>query len=194
MKSERAAIVANASLEVLAARGMRGLTHRAVDEEAGLPYGSTSNLARTREALMELALSRLAEIEEKRFGEFPVGDLGQGPQAFADFAAQSIHTLINEDRRFTQARYEMALEATRNPKLRTAYDELGILPRRYTTELLAKTGFTEVKRRGAVLVSMIDGIMFDAIVGAGGQLSLDELRSSLREVLEGMWRLGSDER
>ncbi len=33
--------IADAALNLLAERGMRGLTHRAVDEAAGLPQGST---------------------------------------------------------------------------------------------------------------------------------------------------------
>ncbi|MER6985055.1 TetR/AcrR family transcriptional regulator, partial [Streptomyces carpinensis] len=57
--------VADAALALLAERGMRGLTHRAVDEAAGLPQGSTSNLARTRQALLDLAVRRLAEREAR---------------------------------------------------------------------------------------------------------------------------------
>ncbi|HLL33473.1 MAG TPA: TetR/AcrR family transcriptional regulator, partial [Streptomyces sp.] len=48
----RADLVADTALALLAERGMRGLTHRAVDEAAGLPQGSTSNVARTRQALL----------------------------------------------------------------------------------------------------------------------------------------------
>ncbi|MGA5561115.1 TetR/AcrR family transcriptional regulator [Streptomyces platensis] len=55
--------IADAALTLLAERGMRGLTHRAVDEQAGLPQGSTSNVARTRAALLEAAVRRLAERE-----------------------------------------------------------------------------------------------------------------------------------
>lgn len=58
-------LVADAALTLLADRGMRGLTHRAVDETAGLPQGSTSNVARTRQALLELAVRRLADREAR---------------------------------------------------------------------------------------------------------------------------------
>ncbi len=61
----RADLVADTALALLAGRGMRGLTHRAVDEAAGLPQGSTSNVARTRQALLELAVRRLADREER---------------------------------------------------------------------------------------------------------------------------------
>ncbi|MFC7648743.1 TetR/AcrR family transcriptional regulator [Streptosporangium lutulentum] len=63
MKPQRAELIAETAVTLLAERGMRGLTHRAVDEAAGLPPGSTSNLARTRSALLELTLARLTEVE-----------------------------------------------------------------------------------------------------------------------------------
>jgi len=55
--------VADAAIAVLADHGGRGLTHRAVDQAAGLPPGTTSNYARTREALLTLALTRIAELD-----------------------------------------------------------------------------------------------------------------------------------
>ena len=48
---------------MLAGQGARGLTHRAVDQAAGLPSGTTSNYARTRAALLTLALARIAELD-----------------------------------------------------------------------------------------------------------------------------------
>ena len=53
----RAERLADAGLAVLAAQGMRGLTHRAVDAEAGVPQGTCSNYFRTREELI-VALGR----------------------------------------------------------------------------------------------------------------------------------------
>ena len=61
--SARTRQVGDAAIAVLAEQGARGLTHRAVDAEAGLPSGTTSNYARTREALLTLTLTRIAELE-----------------------------------------------------------------------------------------------------------------------------------
>ncbi|MGW1177879.1 TetR/AcrR family transcriptional regulator [Kitasatospora sp. NPDC002543] len=72
----RPTLIADAAIALIAERGLRGLTHRAVDEEAGLPAGSTSNLARTRAALLELALTRIVERETE---EYPV--LAEDPPA-----------------------------------------------------------------------------------------------------------------
>ena len=49
--------VLDAAIEVLGTRGLRGLTHRAVDEVAGIPQGSTSNYFRTRESLLEAVVA-----------------------------------------------------------------------------------------------------------------------------------------
>jgi AcrR family transcriptional regulator len=59
----RAELIGDTAIEVLAAEGARGLTHRAVDRAAGLPPGSTSNHARTREALLTCALTRITQLE-----------------------------------------------------------------------------------------------------------------------------------
>ncbi len=61
--SARTRQVGDAAIAVLAEQGARGLTHRAVDAEAGVPPGTTSNYARTREALLTLTLTRIAELE-----------------------------------------------------------------------------------------------------------------------------------
>lgn len=53
--------VCDAGLEVLATEGLRGLTHRAVDRSASLPDGSTSNVFRTRAALLEGLAARVFE-------------------------------------------------------------------------------------------------------------------------------------
>ena len=48
---QRRDLLADAGLLVLARAGARGLTHRAVDQEAGVPVGTASNYFRTRDAL-----------------------------------------------------------------------------------------------------------------------------------------------
>ncbi|WP_189544888.1 TetR/AcrR family transcriptional regulator, partial [Streptomyces gelaticus] len=59
--STRRKQLADAAIGTLAAEGMRGLTHRAVDQRAGLAEGSCSYYFRTRQALLQAAVERLAE-------------------------------------------------------------------------------------------------------------------------------------
>ncbi|CAM5369450.1 Transcriptional regulator, TetR family OS=Tsukamurella paurometabola (strain ATCC 8368 / DSM/ CCUG 35730 / CIP 100753 / JCM 10117 / KCTC 9821 / NBRC 16120/ NCIMB 702349 / NCTC 13040) OX=521096 GN=Tpau_0929 PE=4 SV=1 [Tsukamurella paurometabola] len=51
----------DAAIEVVGTRGLRGLTHRAVDGAAGVPSGTTSNHFRSRAALVRGILDRMVE-------------------------------------------------------------------------------------------------------------------------------------
>jgi DNA-binding transcriptional regulator YbjK len=68
--------VGDAAIAVLAEHGARGLTHRAVDQAAGLPPGTTSNYARTRSALLALTLARIAELDATEAAEEAQGAAG----------------------------------------------------------------------------------------------------------------------
>ena len=53
----------DAALAVVADKGMKGLTHRAVDAAAQVAEGTTSNYFRSRAALVEAVLDRLLELD-----------------------------------------------------------------------------------------------------------------------------------
>ena len=63
--AERQDAIADAAIHLVAIRGVRGLTHRAVDAAAGLPPGSTSYYLRTRHALLTACLARLLALDER---------------------------------------------------------------------------------------------------------------------------------
>ncbi|MGW4468296.1 TetR/AcrR family transcriptional regulator [Nonomuraea sp. NPDC004354] len=196
----RSEAVAEAAITLLAERGMRGLTHRAVDEFAGLPPGSTSNLARTRAALLELTLQRLTELESTAMSPaaaLPVEWPGEGrltesaaeePLDRDDLAGVIAEVLwgLFADRRRTLARYELALEATRRPELREIYDRAGARFRAPAVALLAAAGSPDPERHGRQLVAYGEGVMFDAIAGAGTTPTPEDLRAGIGEFLSGM--------
>ncbi|GGS78583.1 hypothetical protein GCM10010156_41630 [Planobispora rosea] len=194
MRSQRAELVADTAIALLVERGMRGLTHRAVDEAAGLPPGSTSNLARTRSALLELTLARLTELEARHFSSLLEGGTAgageaigeRGLEALAELMAQALWGQLTVGRRRTIARYELALEATRRPELRAIYDRAGARFREPAVAVLAAAGSGDPVRHGRQLVAFGEGIMFDAVAGAGAEPALDDLRLGLRELLRGM--------
>ncbi|MEU6792155.1 TetR/AcrR family transcriptional regulator [Nonomuraea wenchangensis] len=184
----RSDLVADTAITLLAERGMRGLTHRAVDEAAGLPPGSTSNLARTRAALLELTLARLTELESAVFAPEALDptagvDVDVAARAFA----RALHAQLL-DRRRTLARYELALEATRRPELRAVYDLAGRRFRDVAAALLAAMGSADPARHAGELVAFGEGLMFYAVAGAGGTSAEDDLRRAVADLLTGMLR------
>jgi DNA-binding transcriptional regulator YbjK len=194
--ASRADLVADAALALLAERGMRGLTHRAVDEAAGLPQGSTSNLARTRQALLELAVRRLADREARVLGLDELPDPRGGLDALVDGLALATHRAITHNRELTLARYELALEATRRPELRTYFDATGARFRDLLSALVTGLGSPAPDRHVLSLVAWADGLMLSCVAGAFSTRppSLDEVRAGLRELLTGMLGGGADTR
>lgn len=111
---DRRTRIADAVITVLAERGSRGLTHRAVDEVAGLATGSTSYYVRSRAALLEAAVPRLVELDARLLDASDGSDLHLLLlHVFAD-------ALQGPGRERTLARYELMLESVRRPNLRAA--------------------------------------------------------------------------
>ncbi|GAA4935835.1 TetR/AcrR family transcriptional regulator [Streptomyces coeruleoprunus] len=195
--ASRAALIADTALALLAERGMRGLTHRAVDEHAGLPQGSTSNHARTRQALLEAAVRRLADREAALLGPGgalpmpeagPETDPGAGLETVADALALALHHYLQHHRDLLVARYELALEATRRPELRAYYDDAG---RRFTeplTALAEALGSPDPRRHALSLVAWCEGMLFACVVGSYHVTppGPEELRRGTLELLRGM--------
>ncbi|WP_431985170.1 TetR/AcrR family transcriptional regulator [Streptomyces qinglanensis] len=190
--TSRAALIADTAIRLLSERGMRGLTHRAVDEAAGLPPGSTSNHARTRAALLEAAVRRLTELEGSVLHTSDMaaasGAAG-GPGPLAGLVATALHRHLTRHRVLLVARYELALEATRRPELRAHYDRTGLSdfagPLR---ELLAAAGSRAPERHALSLLAWCDGVLFTCTAGTFSSTvpTEEELRESVREILTGM--------
>lgn len=207
----RAELIGETAIEVLAAEGARGLTHRAVDSAAGLPPGSTSNYARTREALLACALTRITELEAADAAEAlgtPAADAppptnpapasaphSQGPRpraadaaALAAPIAAMLHRGLTHGRTRLLARYELALEATRRPALRAIYDEASRPFRDPVAGMLAQAGSRAPERHARMLIAWCEGVQFDSLAGAGGgePPGLEELRAMLTDLIRGM--------
>ncbi|UOE43638.1 TetR/AcrR family transcriptional regulator [Agromyces larvae] len=155
--------IADAGLAVLAHDGSRGLTHRAVDEAAGLPVGTTSNYFRSRDALIAGLVARIgerlaptAEDLERRAAEPP------GQELFTEYIRDIVRRLT-EHREVTLALMELRLEAARRPELATV---LGGWQRE---GFAADVAFNEAaglpggRREIALLHYAIDGLMLDRL-------------------------------
>jgi DNA-binding transcriptional regulator YbjK len=184
----RAELIADTALGLLAERGMRGLTHRAVDAAAGLPPGSTSNLARTRLALLEATVRRLAEREARVLAMEEMPDPRGGLDSLVDGMALAVHRSLTGNRELLIARYELALEATRRPELRAFFDATGRQFRDALTGLMTAAGSPDPARHVLSLVAWADGLMFSCAAGSyhADVPSLGEVRDGLRELLDGM--------
>lgn len=163
---ERRELLADAAIEVLAAEGGRGLTHRAVDRAAGLPQGSTSNYFPTREALLTAALHRLVEYDRPVVGalEELVPEGPYDPRTAAELVAGTIHTLLEPGRRdLAVARFELVLEARRRPTFQAAFDQVRRGYVAIVEQLLPAAGCKRPQVHAPHLLATFDGLVFNQL-------------------------------
>ncbi|MFG1890534.1 TetR/AcrR family transcriptional regulator [Micromonospora sp. NPDC049051] len=114
---ERRAALADAGLRVLAATGARGLTHRAVDAEAGVPTGTASNYFRSRDALLGALGERIMERfapDERVLAELAARE--PSLELFTDYLRYIVERTTRQPD-LTRALIELRLEAARRPDL-----------------------------------------------------------------------------
>ncbi|MFY1595403.1 TetR/AcrR family transcriptional regulator [Micromonospora sp. WMMD737] len=160
---ERRAALADAGLRVLAATGARGLTHRAVDAEAGVPTGTASNYFRSRDAL----LGALGERIMERFApdERVLAELGAREpslELFTDYLRYIVERTTRQPD-LTRALIELRLEAARRPDLARILGDT--LRRGYRDDVAfhLATGLPGGAFEVALLHYAVDGLLLDLL-------------------------------
>lgn len=116
--AERRRDLCDAAIQLLADDGAKGLSHLKVDRKAGVPDGTTSFYFRTRSALLRAVAERLAELD---LAELQA--VADSPDPPADDPSPSRLSQVviqagGDPHLFrTRARYELTLQATRDPAL-----------------------------------------------------------------------------
>jgi len=142
------------------------LTHRAVDTEAGLPPGSTSNYFRTRSSLLEAALRRHIELDlppaelVEQIGE---SELSR-EQARGLLSAALARVIDPEARPMIAARYELVLEATRRPELLREYARARERVLALAEMVLRASGCESPPEHALQMTILFDGIALDQLL------------------------------
>ncbi|GGL98090.1 MULTISPECIES: TetR/AcrR family transcriptional regulator [Micromonospora] len=160
---QRRAALADAGLRVLAATGARGLTHRAVDAEAGVPVGTASNYFRSRDALLgalgERIMERIAP-DERRVAELAARE--PSVELFTDYVRYIVERTTAQPE-LTRALIELRLEAVRRPDLARILG--GTLRRGYRDDVAfhVAAGLPGGAFEVALLHYAIDGFLLDLL-------------------------------
>ncbi|MGW6874035.1 TetR/AcrR family transcriptional regulator [Streptomyces xanthophaeus] len=169
--ADRRTLIADTAIATVAAAGLRGLTHRAVDTAAGLPVGSTSYYFRTRTSLIQACYGRLAELDLADVDQ----DAPTAPGAFSTATGRSeaaaalasvLHRWLTTSRARQLARFELSLEAARNPDLRTGLHQAGLGARARAAGILAALGADRPEESAELMVAWTEGLLYDHLAGA----------------------------
>lgn len=156
----------DAALHVIAEDGLRGLTHRAVDRQAGLPEGSCSAYLRTRSALQAalteyVAGSLLADVDSlaTRMQACGFDSDEAGVEAPLDLFLRWL-----DQRDLLVARLELTMAATRNPELAELLADHRARLVELVDRIMATAGKEHSSARGEALVAAYDGVLLAALL------------------------------
>ena len=116
--ASRRELLLDAAIQVLGGRGVRAVTHRAVDAEAGLAAGSAANYFSSRDALFAAIVERFAERERANFEEVAVTVCPTSPVELGRALALAVRDSTTTHRELTLSRYALLVESANNPGLR----------------------------------------------------------------------------
>ena len=165
-----------AAVHVVATRGLRNLTYRAVAQEAGVAHGLVAHHFGTRDALLQAALEfSLANS---------VGSISAAPGSGdleALFAGVVEMVQANPDDQAFQ--YELILEARRRPELRPQVEEVYATYRQALSLELAAAGIPADDALVHLVFAAVDGLVFQQVClddPAAARAGVERLRDLLR--------------
>jgi DNA-binding transcriptional regulator YbjK len=160
---ERRAQLTDAAIRVLAREGARGLTHRAVDDEAGVPRGTAANYFSTRAALFAGLVERIAErVSFSEAAEIARTTRAASAQTTADYLRASRDRLL-ADRDLAVAYFEVRLEAMRRPEIHEMVGEWMRASVRAEVEFAESRGFAGGPKARALFHFAVEGMVLDEL-------------------------------
>ena len=184
---DRQDAIADAAIHLVATRGLRGLTHRAVDAEAGLPPGSTSYYLRTRNALLTACVQRMLTRDLTATTPAPDATPREpSGEPLEEFLATMVIGLARERADDLAARYELSLEARRQPELQDAIIQGGRQLREGLAGVLAALGIPDAAEVAWPVAAMMDGLLYDRLAGAGTAMSTEAYEHAVRRTLSAL--------
>jgi DNA-binding transcriptional regulator YbjK len=158
--------IIEATIRLIGAAGVDGVTHRAVAQEAGVSLSSTTYHYTSKDEIVSEALRRVAALEIERVGRDAERladghpDVASIARALADWLAEQL-----EGARLLQVRagYHLQLEVGKRPELRDINHEWALAVYGLAERVLRAAGSPHPRTDARILVNAIDGLRLEAI-------------------------------
>jgi AcrR family transcriptional regulator len=149
----------DAAISLIGRGGLRELTHRAVDAEAELPAGSTSNYFRTRDALLDAVVDRFAERERANWDEVAATMRPTTPKGLARALAAYARDSAGPQRTLTLTRYAILVEGAVRPEPRPQLGVVGARVNAWFVDRLRAAGSTDPERDLPIVANYVVGVV-----------------------------------
>jgi len=157
----------DAALSIVGSEGLRALTHRRIEDEAGLARGSARYHLGTNDqivaATLEHAVLRDSRVNEAVLAKVGFEALAGRTTSFPEILAALVSAFL-ENPGDLRARYELLLEATRRPSLEEEAQRWRAQFVSASELALTAAGQADPHTVAVLLVACIDGLVFDALI------------------------------
>jgi DNA-binding transcriptional regulator YbjK len=157
----------DAALAVIDSEGLRGLTHRRLEDEAGLARGSARYHLGTNDQIVAAALEH-AVLRELQIIDAALAKLGRDALAGGTASLPKLFAVLTsallETPGAIRARYELLLEATRRPSLKAEAQRWRAQFIDTTQVALTTAGLNDPHTTSVLLVAILDGMTLDAVI------------------------------
>lgn len=171
-----------ATVELIAEKGIEGITHRSVAGRADMPLSTTSYFFGSMDELIGAAITEIADTIVARLDAL-TDELSKGELSLAEFADAVIGVATSAHRREVIVQFEAYLASDRRPELRDAVHKIMTGFEEATAKALSTAGVDDAPTLARQIVAVVDGFALHKI--AWPRPDSDEaLVSLLRRLLD----------
>jgi DNA-binding transcriptional regulator YbjK len=185
MPSRQEALL-DAAIVIVGKEGIRRLTHRAVDAEAGMPPGSTSNYFKTREALVTAVVDRFAARERAAWQAIAALVQPDSRRGLVAALAAYVRRAVGPDRDLTIARYSLFIEAALHPELQPPLSDTARAIQQWGSHWLHALGSADSLGECRLLLDQIEGIVLHQLAFPDPNIDLDRTIATALDALTTM--------
>jgi AcrR family transcriptional regulator len=164
LSNEKAALLLDEARRLIAEGGLGAVTHRSVEQAAGVPHGSVTYYFGSRDGLIAALVERMVTESEQQVAAIAAR---QAAGSGLDSIARTIATWMDANRELHLARLELELAAARDPRLRERMTDAARVFWRMCEPLAAAAGSDDPQRDGRAMTAMIDGLLLDRLAHPG---------------------------
>jgi len=164
----------DAAAAVVARSGLRGLTHRAVDAEAGVPEGSTSGYYRTRLALLSALtahvsgqLAAAVDAARLRIAALDLADPGQDERIEDEIVALVVGQAARAD--LVRVQVELGVESSRSPQLGEFFDSWRTKLVGLVMGIACEVAPDHANERAEITVAAFQGVLMSSLLRPEGE-------------------------
>lgn len=164
VKLDKREALLEAAVTVVAEQGMRGLTHRAVETQAGLPHGSTTYYFGTRHDLVVELMRHMAEkgraAMEPIARQLTLTLADRSRELDIDTIADGLIAWLDSAAKMELARYELQVTGARDEEMKALMTETCDVFRQMCEPVVIACGSSDAARDSSVMQAAVDGFMF----------------------------------